>query len=642
MPTSILQVQVDDEAFKKFQADFEKYNATVQTLPLAWGRIEAAINKTTEQIDAQTEALTKAIGATDQAADRQGRFNRTLRETAGTWGAISRWTRMAVQEGRQLLGIYGAISSRVTQTAVSLLRWGTVGALGAGLAGAGGLWGISALAGGAGATRRASQGLGLGPGDLRAFETNYDKMTDTRSMLGNISAARNNPDRRWALISMGLNPDASTAELALQAPRRAKEIYEEGGQSTAYARARGLLEIFTEEDLQRLHAMTVQEIEASRQMVEQDRRRMAVSDTLARRWQSLAVQFDRASQVVQTVFLDALSPLAPEIEKLSDAFTEAVKTALSLDVMRGAINTLATGIRTAGDYISSAEFLDDIRRFGSTVEAVWRAVARVANWINGLFPASGIGTPAGAGVVPGAAGALIGSAAWHSIDTSDAGRMAVHRRMAPPDYSLGSAPGVDASGVDPWTWLRLGQRGGTPFADIEARHGLPAGLLDRIWQRESGRGRRMGPSSAGARGHFQFMPETGREYGLQVDPRTGRDDFLDLGRSSAAAGAYMSDLLVRFRGDLAKAVAGYNWGPRYVERAVRDHGENWRNDPRLPQETRAYLAAVVDPLIERLRRQDQERGGRQGPAQPPRVDLRIENPAGARVSLQGAAARAPQ
>lgn len=631
MATSIFQVQVDDEAFKKFQQDFEKYTVSVEGLPMAWGRIEQAIKGVGERIDAQTDALSAVITATDKATDRQKAYNRALRDTAGAWGNISRWTRMAVQDAHRLLGIYGAISSRLSNAAVSMLKWGTVGALGAGLAGAGGLWGISNLASAAGATRRASQGMGLRPGELRAFETNYSKMFDARSVLGNLSSIRNDPDRRWALISMGLNPNDSTGDLARQAPLRAKQIYEEGGQSLAYARARGLLEVFTEEDLQRLHSMTVQEIEASRQMVEQDRRRMQVSDALSRRWQALGTQFERASNVIQTVFLDALSPLAPEIEKLSDAFTEAVKTAMSMEGMRTAITGLATGIRAAGGYISSNEFLEDIRKFGAAVESVWRAISRVAAWINS-FSWGGATEEMGAGPAgvpytrPAGAPDIPDSRIGGFDDPVERERRRRARYWGVPD--------ADRLG------RRIGTEGYDPVSAAEVYHRLPEGLLDAIWQRESARGRRMGPSSAGARGHFQFMPETGREYGLQVDPRTGRDDFLDLGKSSAAAGAFVTDLLVRFRGDLAKAVAGYNWGAAYVERAVRDHGENWRNDPRLPQETRAYLAAVVDPLIERLRRQDQERGGRQGPAQPPRVDLRIENPAGAQVAVTGAAARA--
>jgi len=625
MATSIFQVEVDDESFKKFQQDFEKYTVAVNGLPMAWGRIEAAIENVSERIDAQTDALTKAQGATDKATGKQQAYNRALRDTAGAWRTISYWTRTATTDAQRLLGVYGAVTGHITRAAAAMLRWGTVGALGAGLAGAGGLWGISGLAGAAGATRRASLGLGLAPGEMRAFETNFSSMFDVRSVLGNLSSARNDPDRRWALLSMGLDPNASTGDLARQAPLAAKRIYEEGGQSLSYAKARGLLEVFTEDDLQRLHNMTVQEIEASRQMVEQDRRRMEVSDALARRWQSLSVQFDRAGNVIQTVFLDALSPLAPEIEKLSDAFTEAVKTALSLDVMRAAINGLATGIGVAGRYIASAEFLDDIRSFGSAVESVWRAVSRVAAWINGLFPGAGGAAGANAALQGDAWWGGMGGAYYHGMverEAYAAGALALHRRPSADQIgALGGAPGVDMrAGVDPGAWLRSPINAVSSFADHEARYNLPAGTLDRIWSIESNRGRNMGPSRAGALGHFQFMPATGAQYGL-LRP----EDFNDLGRSSEAAARYLSDLAAQFRGDIRAAVAAYNWGPANVDRVRRQHGEQW--EAHLPRETQDYLRRVVDQL-ERQR------------AQPPRVDLRVENEAGARVAVIGAAARA--
>jgi hypothetical protein len=48
----------------------------------------------------------------------------------------------------------------------------------------------------------------------------------------------------------------------------------------------------------------------------------------------------------------------------------------------------------------------------------------------------------------------------------------------------------------------------------EKREGLPAGAMDALYAAESDRGRNAGKSSAGALGPFQFMPDTGREYGL--------------------------------------------------------------------------------------------------------------------------------
>ncbi len=119
---------------------------------------------------------------------------------------------------------------------------------------------------------------------------------------------------------------------------------------------------------------------------------------------------------------------------------------------------------------------------------------------------------------------------------------------------------------------------GTPqerLANLEKRYGLPAGLLDRIWAAESGRGKNM-RSPAGAMGHFQFMPGTAKQYGLD-----NPDDF---DQSSDAAARYYRDLMSKYGGNLEKAVAAYNWGPGNVDK----HGLG-----RAPAETRGYLDKVL-------------------------------------------------
>lgn len=121
------------------------------------------------------------------------------------------------------------------------------------------------------------------------------------------------------------------------------------------------------------------------------------------------------------------------------------------------------------------------------------------------------------------------------------------------------------------------------LSSLEQREGLPAGVLDRIWAQESGRGRNM-VSSAGAMGHFQFMAGTARRFGVQ--------NPFDFGQSAEGAARYMHSLMGRFQGDIAKALAGYNWGEGNVERVVRQFGEGWREH--LPQETSNYIARIMN------------------------------------------------
>lgn len=113
------------------------------------------------------------------------------------------------------------------------------------------------------------------------------------------------------------------------------------------------------------------------------------------------------------------------------------------------------------------------------------------------------------------------------------------------------------------------------MAALEKQYGLPAGLLDSVWQTESGRGKNM-RSSVGAQGHFQFMPDTAKQYGL-ANP----DDF---NQSSDAAARYYRDLLKKYGGNLEQALAAYNWGPGNVDK---------KGLANAPLETRNYMNRVM-------------------------------------------------
>lgn len=117
--------------------------------------------------------------------------------------------------------------------------------------------------------------------------------------------------------------------------------------------------------------------------------------------------------------------------------------------------------------------------------------------------------------------------------------------------------------------------------DLERQYGLPPGLLDRVWNRESHRGDpRYMRSPAGAMGHFGFMPDTAREYGLK-----NPDDF---GESARAAARKWHDLLGRYRGNVREAAAAYNWGDGNLAGVGYNLG-------RVPDETRKYMDAVAGP-----------------------------------------------
>jgi len=99
-------------------------------------------------------------------------------------------------------------------------------------------------------------------------------------------------------------------------------------------------------------------------------------------------------------------------------------------------------------------------------------------------------------------------------------------------------------------------------------------------------------SRVGARGLWQFMPATAREYGLRID--TFVDERMDLVKSTRAAIAYLQRAYT-YTDDWSMAIAAYNCGPGGARRAQRRSGRKtfWGARRFLPRETRAYLPAFI-------------------------------------------------
>lgn len=100
-------------------------------------------------------------------------------------------------------------------------------------------------------------------------------------------------------------------------------------------------------------------------------------------------------------------------------------------------------------------------------------------------------------------------------------------------------------------------------------------------------------SRVGATGLWQFMYQTGKQYGLKIDSYL--DERSDALKASDAAARYMSGMY-RIFGDWELVLASYNSGAGNVSKAIRRSGGHqnfWNIKKFLPRETQGYVPAFL-------------------------------------------------
>jgi soluble lytic murein transglycosylase-like protein len=162
---------------------------------------------------------------------------------------------------------------------------------------------------------------------------------------------------------------------------------------------------------------------------------------------------------------------------------------------------------------------------------------------------------------------LYSGGGWVKVNAAEVTGFEAEEYVAPPKPVPAPAvppPATKSSPVDPKALIDAAAR----------KTAIPPKLLHSVVKAESAY-RPDAVSPKGAIGLMQLMPGTAAQYG--ADP-------LDPAQNVEAGTAYLRDLLVKYNGDVAAALAAYNAGPGAVDRY---HG--------VPPyaETRAYVGKII-------------------------------------------------
>lgn len=555
MPTPILKINIDDEAFKRYMSAFAKYQEQLKAQPEMWQGINdgmgamalagAAIAAEIAHQGEETRKLAAEEAKREEAEkkaakDKKDRDN----EEAGREKEAAARRRHAIDQVKEY-------SRSVADAAMNLGKWALIGEGASLAAGALSFWGLDRLVSGVGEERRLSQGLGVSMGQRQGMGLNMQRYFDVNSVLESVANAQATP-ASWGLFRMmGVDPTGDPAQVAGNMAIAARRMFINDRGNLGLAGAQGLTQIFSPDDLRRLAATKEGDL---RQSIADSSKFQGLSDETGRKWQSFMVRLDTAGLKLQNALIDKLSILEPDLEKVIGKFTELAVTVLD----RIDFKKLGDGLDAFTKYIGSTQFQNDFKTFVDDVGLVAKKIADALVFL-GVIPsaAGGPQSPGGGAVAIGGA-AAIGAGLGSPFGLSG---MAV-------GGALGAGVGFMYNGAQ---HSRLVQ--------LEHDYGLPKGSLAAIYGMESGYGKHSGMSSAGALGPFQLMAGTAAQYGV-----TDRSSFQ---QESTAAAKIMRDELKKYHGDLSLALAAYNWGGGNVDRDLKRHGAGWLGFA--PKETQKYV-----------------------------------------------------
>lgn len=631
--TPIISIDVDDGAFQRFAALFARYQAQLKQMPVQWktigDEVDAVLDKTVTGAEGVTDAAegTAAAAAATAvsfrqtfisvggAADQADKVSKSSRDAAVSARAqASAWHNMA-RDARSFAGQVGDATR-------SLLRWAGLTGVISGILGAGGLFGIDRLAGAAGNARRSALGLGVTPGEEKAFDVNYGRVVDPTAFLSGVNDALHDVTKRHTLYGAGLSErdlaGKDTAQVSADLLPALKRIADQTPAAllSQVLQSRGLDQFISLQDFERLKATPAAEIASYGQRYQKDVQALDLNQQQLKAWQDLQVQLARAGATIEKTFITGLAPLAPQIENLSAAFTKAVGDLLSSPQLREWIGDLASGIKWLADYMLTDAFHDKVLAFvkgvGEFVSAIGSAITAIEGWV-AWFRGDAPGSVQNAIKNGGVNGPL-------TDDNENApGSPAFNRKRFPERYNDDGTPKEDdqPSAIRRWWYKHNASPDSSPdahkeeYRKLEGDNALPAGLLTAVERRESGFKDVL--SDAGAQGYFQFMPAAAGRY--NVNPH---DEI----SSATGAAHYFKDLLAEFKGDIAKAAAAYNWGEGHLEKDIAQYGEKWREH--LPAETANYVNSVTTQIANTTN----NHGGGQG-----RAMIRIENNTGGNATV---------
>lgn len=369
---SVLDIDVNDESFKRFTDLFGKYRDSLANQPDMWKRVGKESDKAGESFADIAATLLAMNSLTKENAEQMDKSNGELSHHASLWKSVHRSTTGVLRN-------VGDIAKWLTRMGIDL----GLGAVGTGIAG---LFGLLEMSKGVTDKYIGSLATGTSIGQREAFErfqgTYLGGPGAADRFLSNVLLGQTpaNAAQFSAMSVLGVHPSGnvySDADRFLKALQERAKTMPKDKASMLLAQMPFLSSMgVTPEILQTLQTMSRRDLQQAINAGNANVGRLGMSAAAGRNWtvfgQSIGASW--ASMITQLENAISGSGLLKPLQRIMNTFSNDVDKLLRSPLAKAALTDVANALDRFANYIARGSFTNDIEKFGNDVKEFATAV----------------------------------------------------------------------------------------------------------------------------------------------------------------------------------------------------------------------------------------------------------------------------
>lgn len=371
MAKAIIDVEINDSAWKTFNKQVENHRKTLKSLPGEWGAVGKSIQKVANSGAKFTASIQNQVKAFKQANTLAGKLTVTLKASDRITTSLARNTMN--------------FARHIKNATRSILSWGSIMGLFSGLLGAGGLFGIARLASHISSGAAGAMGSGSSYGGEKAAEISYGQALGgsggVQSLLNKIAQEQHSGGIMFGRLGMGRGQwqgkqASDVLGPLLEAMQHAYRNAPKGAEKQAMETIAPGMDFNT---LMRINAMNISSLE---QQYKGRKRELELSSGTQSAYQRFERALDSAGEKLQNLIANAIVPLLPALEMFTRGLLKAVGMILRNPMIKGMVAGAGKALEAGAAYIMSDQFSADFHSFMDSIMKIGDAAVATANFIN--------------------------------------------------------------------------------------------------------------------------------------------------------------------------------------------------------------------------------------------------------------------